>query len=189
MEDLWCFNDERVARAIAASALPVISGIGHETDFTIVDFVADLRAPTPSAAAAAATRNRADVLAEIDAIQRWLGQQARSTLHAEQTRLSHLQHRIVRLHPHRAIDLQRQRLEDRQRRLAWSMRRALDHRHDRHSALQASLAALNPLRVLERGYSIVQNVAGSVVTTPAQTQRGEDLHVRAAGGEYTVTRK
>lgn len=188
IEDLWCFNDERVARAIAASALPVISGVGHETDFTIADFVADLRAPTPSAAAAAATRNRADALAELEAIQQWFNQHARNQIRTEQTRLGHLQHRISRLHPQRGIDLQRQRLEDRQRRLGSTIRHALNRRIDRHTTAHTSLVALNPLRVLERGYSIVQDAKGLVITNPAQSQVGDPLRVRTAGGEYLVTR-
>jgi len=189
IEDLWCFNDERVARAIAASALPVISGVGHETNFTIADFVADLRAPTPSAAAAAATRNRTDALAELDAIQRWLNQQIKGRVRDEQTQLAHLRHRLDRLHPQRAIDQQRQRLEDRQRRMHWAIRRTLDRRVERHYAAQTSLAALNPTRVLARGYSIVQNQGGAVITDPAQTAQGENLYVRAAGGVYQVVRK
>lgn len=188
IEDLWSFNDERVARAIANSVLPVISGVGHETDFTIADFVADLRAPTPSAAAVAATRNRADAFAEIAAVQRWIAQQARTTLANEWTRLNHANHRLARLHPQRSLDLQRQRLDDRQRRMGWSLRRTLDRRRDRHTAAQASLAALNPLRVLERGYSIVQNAEGTVLISPAQSQVGEVLRVRSAGGEYAVAR-
>jgi exodeoxyribonuclease VII large subunit len=94
-----------------------------------------------------------------------------------------------RLHPQRALDVQRQRLEDRSRRMAWTMRRALDRRLDWHSAALASLAALNPLRVLARGYSIVQNMQGAVITDPAQTQTNEELRVRASGGEYRVARK
>lgn len=189
IEDLWSFNDEQVARAIAESALPVITGVGHETDFTIADFVADLRAPTPSAAAAAATRNRTDVLAELDAVQRWLAQQAHTQLTSEQTRLAHMDQRIARLHPQRWIDIQRQRLDDRQRRLVWSMRHTLDRQSDRLTTAQASLAALNPARVLARGYSIVQNANGGVITSPSQTEAGETLHVRASDGAYTVTRQ
>lgn len=189
IEDLWAFNDERVARAVAASDLPVITGVGHETDFTIVDFVSDLRAPTPTAAALAATRSADDERMQLDAITRSLAQQARQTVQYERSHVSRQDARLARLHPQRLLDLQRQRLDDRLRRLNWAMRRTLDRRIDRQVSAINTLSALNPLRVLERGYSIVQRANGSVITAPEQTSAGETLRIRAARGEYTVRRE
>lgn len=188
IEDLWAFNDPQVAYAIAGSAIPVISGVGHETDFTISDFVADLRVPTPSAAAAAAVPDRAELLAQIQATGEQLVRQANQRIEDERWSLDQVNTRLARLHPNRQIDLQRQRLDDRLRRLQL----AIDNRMARTSArlisAQTQLDALNPTRVLQRGYSIVQQQNGKVVLDPAQVVAGETLRVRAAGGEYQVVR-
>lgn len=186
IEDLWAFNDERVANAVAASAIPTIAGVGHETDFTIVDFVADLRAPTPSAAAAAAVPARDEVRGQIAASRQMLLQ--RATQHLRHARRSLVQSvaRLQRIHPQRQLDQQRQRLDERGRRLHLAVDRALLQRRDRRLAVAQRLEALNPRRVLGRGYSIVQREDGAVVTTPELVVAGERLTVRAAGGEYAV---
>lgn len=186
IEDLWAFNDERVANAVAASAIPTIAGVGHETDFTIVDFVADLRAPTPSAAAAAAVPARDEVRGQIAASRQMLLQ--RATQHLRHARRSLVQSvaRLQRIHPQRQLDQQRQRLDERGRRLHLAVDRALLQRRDRRLAVAQRLEALNPRRVLGRGYSIVQREDGAVVTTPDLVVAGERLTVRAAGGEYAV---
>jgi exodeoxyribonuclease VII large subunit len=186
IEDLWAFNDERVAYAVAASVIPTISGVGHETDFTIVDFVADLRAPTPSAAAAAAIPSRAETRDQIAA--RGLVLQQRVTHHLLQSRraLDQLTARLHRIHPQRQLDQQRQRLDERVRRLHLAADHTLTQRRDRRLSALQRLEALNPLRVLGRGYSIVQRADGAVVLAPAMVAVGEHLTVRAAGGEYGV---
>jgi len=188
IEDLWAFNDERVAAAVAASDLPVVCGVGHETDFTIADFVADLRAPTPSAAAMAITPDRAEVLARLGAVQRRLAQDALSTLAGEQRSLAQVATRLERLHPRRRLDTQLQRLDERTRRLHLAMNRRHARRAERRENAVLRLEALNPARVLQRGYSIVQRQNGEVVTGPAGTAAGEQLQVRAAGGDYVVTK-
>lgn len=187
IEDLWAFNDERVAQAIAESSLPVVTGIGHETDFTIADFVADLRAPTPSAAAAAVTADRSEVGAQLAAVIQRLNQQALRRIADERMDLRQHQQRLLRVHPQRQLDLRRQQLDDRQRRLQQTMRSRLDRSADRRAAASLRLDALNPRRVLERGYSIVQTEDGRVVTTPATLFGGDTLRVQSAGGEYRVT--
>jgi exodeoxyribonuclease VII large subunit len=186
IEDLWAFNDERVAYAVAASAIPTIAGVGHETDFTIVDFVADLRAPTPSAAAAAAVPDRADLREQVTAAARTLAQLLTQRLGQERRTLAHLDARLHRIHPQRQIDQQRQRLDEREQRLHLAASRILRQRRERSLAAAQRLEALNPLRVLGRGYSIVQQVNGAVVTGPALVTVGELLSVRAAGGAYRV---
>ncbi len=178
MEDLWAFNNESVVRAIAQSAIPVISAIGHEIDFTIADFVADLRAPTPSAAAELVSKNRADVLESLVTLQSRL---RLSLLH----RLSRLRQNVLTLEgrlvsPLQRLNRDRSRLEEYQLRLTHAlvnrlaperqkldeaytrMQRALEkRRHDRRATLQhlsASLEALSPLKVLSRGYTLVKDV-------------------------------
>lgn len=186
IEDLWAFNDERVANAVAASTIPTIAGVGHETDFTIVDFVADLRAPTPSAAAAAAVPARDEVRGQIAASRQMLLQRATQHLRHARHALAQSAARLQRIHPQRQLDQQRQRLDERGRRLHLAADRALIQRRDRRLALTQRLEALNPLRVLARGYSIVQREDGAVVTMPEMVVAGEYLTVRAAGGEYGV---
>ena len=187
IEDLWSFNDERVAYAVAASELPVVAGVGHETDFTIADFVADLRAPTPSAAAAAVVPDRRDVRARLDAIRATLAQDMAARILAERRGLVEAERRLGRIHPRRQLDLRRQQLDDRERRLHWAMQRRLDRLRDRQRGAALQLAALNPQQVLMRGYSIVQRENGAVVLGPAGLNPGERLHVQAAQGRYAVT--
>lgn len=188
IEDLWAFNDRGVAYAIAGSALPVISGVGHEVDFTIAGFVADLRAPTPSVAAAAATPSREERLNWLRDCYSGLAQAAAARLSQEERHLEQAVRRLQRVHPRRRLDLQLQRLDDRQRRLQQVIDRRLERGRARLDSAQLRLAALNPANVLARGYSIVQHDNGRIVRGPADAQPGEALVVRAAGGSYEVVR-
>lgn len=186
IEDLWAFNDEQVAYAIYESTCPVITGIGHETDFTIADFVADVRAPTPSAAAAAATPDRADALARLADQRQWLDRRMQQQVQQEQQQLLHQQLRLQRISPSRQLDLRRQRLDTQLWHLGNIIHRKLERWQDRTTLAQARLAALSPLNVLRRGYSIVQRADHTVVTAPAMTQQDERLTVHTAGGAYQV---
>jgi exodeoxyribonuclease VII large subunit len=186
IEDLWAFNDERVAHALAASTVPTVCGVGHETDFTIADFVADLRAPTPSAAAAAVTPDRNELQARLLDDWAWLGEQAQTRIRSEARTLQTLRSGLTRLHPQRMLDQRRQQLDDRERRLHWTARRRLDRLHDRRTGAELRLVALNPEAVLARGYSIVQREDGGVVQGPDGLAVGEPLHVRGARGAYRV---
>lgn len=188
LEDLWAFNDEGVARAIAASTIPTVAGVGHEVDFTIADFVADVRAATPTAAASAAVPDRADVIANLRAVEANLADRAWDLVAWERTRLGQLSARLERTHPRRRLDLARQRLDDRTQRLHRAGERILTRRRERMAAAILRLGALNPAQVLERGYSIVQRVDGGVVMGPGDTSPGEELRVRGAKGEYRVQR-
>ncbi len=188
IEDLWAFNELQVAYAIAHSHLPVVTGIGHETDFTIADFVADLRAPTPSAAAAAVVPDRQEVWATLVNRRRHLDQRVHRALARWRDQTERARLRLLRLHPSRQLDRQRQALDDRERRLhnaIWNRLRQLAERN--HAAYQR-LEALSPQRVLQRGYSIVHRQAGQVVTDPATVPVGELLTVLAARGDYQVQR-
>ena len=189
IEDLWSFNDEKVARAVAASRVPVIAGVGHETDFTIVDFVADLRAPTPSAAAAAAVPDRWELIEQLRAVRFGLIQRAEGEIDWRRERLDSLRARLQRASPQRQIDLSRQRLVDREERLQRQMAQRLAALKERLAFGLVRLESLNPTAVLGRGYSIVQQPDGRVVTGPEGATVGDRLRVRGADGEYGVRRE
>jgi len=186
IEDLWAFNDERVARAIAASQVPVIAGVGHETDFTIADFVADLRAPTPTAAAELATPNRDDLQALL----------AEHTAHAQrsiQSCLSRLRWELdvernrMSLHsPLPRIRSDRQRLDDLARRAGTGLYHRIRLQRTHLLGFEQRLNALSPLAVLERGYAIVSKSSGELVRSIHQVEPGEDLGVRVGDGSFSV---
>ena len=189
IEDLWAFNEEQVAYAIAGSGTPIVTGIGHETDFTIADFVADLRAPTPTAAAVAATPDRWEMLEGVRQTQAWLLRSGVEAVADRRARWQELRRRLERGAPLRQIDLARQRLDDAEDRLERAMVGELGRRQEQLVSGKARLGGLNPASVLSRGFSIVQRTDGAVVSTPEQTTAGERLLVRSAGGEYAVLRE
>ena len=173
IEDLWSFNEERVARAIRASRIPVVVGVGHETDFTIADFAADRRAPTPTAAAELATPSRAEIAANLAQCLRSLSREMRRRLQYAAQALDGCAKRLV--HPAERLRRSGERLTALRTRLAL----ALGHRVHRSSAqlerLQASLASLDPQAVLARGYSITRNSAGVVLRDASQARDGERI--------------
>lgn len=186
IEDLWAFNDERVAYAVAASALPVVAGVGHETDTTIIDFVADLRTPTPSAAAAAVVPDRMEMLDRYVGAAQMLQQQGQRAVDLLRQSMMLQETRLQRLHPQRALDRQQQRLDERMRQMSRTMQRLLSAQREQIRAGQLRLDALSPLAVLTRGYSIVQKGDGQIVSAPGDVAIEERLNVRTAGGEYAV---
>jgi exodeoxyribonuclease VII large subunit len=159
-EDLWTFNSERVARALAAVPVPVVSAVGHETDVTLCDLVADVRAATPSAAVVLATPDRADVLAQLDRLAERLA--------------GGLRGRAERLH---------ERLARGGDRLAGAMLGGLDRAGVRAAALAARLDALSPLAVLARGYAIPRNAAGRVLRRAADFTPGAAFRLRVVDGD------
>ncbi|MDE0080386.1 MAG: exodeoxyribonuclease VII large subunit [Caldilineaceae bacterium] len=189
IEDLWAFNEEVVALAIAESKVPVVTGIGHETDFTIADFVADLRALTPTGAAVAATPDRRELQANVRQIKLWLLRSGNDEVTDRQVQLDELRRRLLRAAPTRQIDLARQRLDESVERIRRVLSVALQRRKEQLDAASARLEGLNPSSVLSRGYSIVQRGSGAVVSAPEQTTAGERLVVRSAGGDYPVLRE
>jgi exodeoxyribonuclease VII large subunit len=180
IEDLWSFNEERVARAIRACAIPVIVGVGHETDFTIADFAADRRAPTPTAAAELATPSRAELAAGVAQYLRSLTREMRRRLQYAAQALDGCTKRLV--HPAERLRRSGERLTQLRTRLAF----ALGHRVHRCSShlerLQASLAGLDPQAVLARGYSITRNSAGEVLRDAVQARDGERILTTLARG-------
>jgi exodeoxyribonuclease VII large subunit len=227
LEDLWTFNEEAVARAIASCAVPVISAVGHETDFTIADFVADLRAPTPSAAAELVICTRDELLTQIAEYRKKMEQCARYRIAAAARRLHELGIDRAATALHRSISARGQRLDDIEHRLRerirfliGARRRALEQMTDRlrrqdvrlrlaaarHRVeraekalgqcmtlrlarargrllpLAAHLEQLSPLKILNRGYAIVQNDRGGIVKSPADAPAGSPIRVRLAEG-------
>ena len=185
IEDLWCFNDESVARTIARSPVPVISGVGHEVDFTIADFVADVRAPTPSAAAELITPDQDEVrstlrddAATLDALMADRIQQARLRLQLNERALQHLSPRVK-------LANARQRLDDASGKMQDAILHGLVLRRERVKSLSAQLNAYNPLNVLARGYAVVRKEATrEVVRSVTQVTAGEELSIRVSDGEF-----
>ena len=186
IEDLWAFNDEGVARAVAASAAPVVSGVGHETDFTIADFTADLRAPTPTAAAELATPDQTELREELTRNRLDLVQWLQSALGGFGRSLEAAEQRLAMNSPLQRVRRDRQRLDDHARRTE----RAVRHRADLLKAgldgLGQRLAALSPQGVLGRGYAFVSQADGTAVRSAAQVKTGDPLDVRVADGEFGV---
>jgi exodeoxyribonuclease VII large subunit len=187
IEELWAFNDERVARAIAASAAPVITGVGHETDFTIADFVADLRAPTPTGAATLATPDGRELSATIAALRARAERQLGDHLADERTRLDGLTVRLRRAAPGARLAADRQRVDDLSRRGALAIVNTVRQQRARLRGEGLRLTALDPSRVLARGYAIVATVDGAVVYSAAQVTPGDALRVRVADGAFGAT--
>jgi exodeoxyribonuclease VII large subunit len=185
IEDLSAFNDEGVARAIAGSPVPVVSGVGHETDFTIADFVADLRAPTPSAAAEIISPDRDQLAAEV----RGLALRLQTELHRHWSSLKRsLDQRMIRLRlvsPRAQLANASQRVDEIQRRMLdamhhdWALRRAEVRR------LTQALSAVGPLAVLDRGYALVTRVEnGALVRSTGQVAEGDRIDIRVADGRF-----
>jgi exodeoxyribonuclease VII large subunit len=155
IEDLWAFNDEEVARAVAASRIPTISGVGHEIDFTIVDFVADLRAPTPSAAAELATPNLDDLRYSLRDQDSYLTSLMQDTLDSLVSDLGRHQRELTHVSPQNTIRVQRQRIDDWQIRLENYQKAMITLWRERLTSRTAALHAASPQSILARGYAIV----------------------------------
>ena len=183
LEDLWAFNDERVARAIYDSEIPVISAVGHEPDVAISDFVADRRASTPSNAAEIAVPDRMELLRWLDGADSRMARGVTRQLKASQERLDSLAQKRVLTDPAALIADKGMQLDHLQHRLAAAMRAVTDRENGRFAALAASLDALSPLRVLGRGYALAQTEDGTVLLSAAQTAAGERIRVRLAQGQ------
>jgi len=184
MEDLWAFNDEGVARAIVASTAPVITGIGHETDFTIADFAADLRAATPTAAAELATPNRVDLLASLLEFSERLERAAAAGLQSLKWKLAEVSNMLRLRSPEARWSSDRQRMDDLEHRssIAWINRLRLE-RAQLESAIQR-LASLNPISILGRGYAVVTHQDGRIVRSIEQVSPGDRLKVQVSDGQF-----
>lgn len=210
LEDLWPFNEEAVARAVDAVEIPIIVAVGHETDFTIAEFVADLRAPTPSQAAELAVPEQAELMQRIDGAAQYMERQILRRLRDEQRRLDSLEHRLNRTHPgailekerlrlavlvrrlrraHPGLTLatRRQSLTQLQQSLAQAIRRTQDRLSARALLAERSLNNLSPLATLERGYAIVtRSEDGQLVTDSDAVAKGRRINVRLANGQLVA---
>ncbi len=185
LEDLWAFNDESLARAIAACPIPVMSGVGHEVDFTIADFVADMRAPTPSAAAELATPNRADLARQLYRSQLALADAARQIVFTLRADVQRQQWALARVSPLVYVNTYRQRVDTLLGRAAQTMQHYLSLQRERVKTLTAQLATLNPQATLARGYAIVQK-GQTVITQTGQVGQGDKLVVQVSDGQFGV---
>jgi exodeoxyribonuclease VII large subunit len=178
LEDLWAFNDERVARAIFASAIPVISAVGHEPDVTVADFVADMRAATPSNAAELAVPDLSDVRYALQAADIRLRQAVNRELKSRRQRLDELSSKRVLQSPRYYIDDKRLLLDHSQDRLASALQRKIYSSREKYARLAASLDAMSPLKVLGRGYAIARRADGVVVKQASDVTAGDRVTVR-----------
>jgi exodeoxyribonuclease VII large subunit len=206
LEDLWAFNEEVVARAIAGSAVPVVSAVGHEIDFTIADFVADVRAPTPTAAAQLVVPDRGAVAAGIAAALTALGVAARRRILEERLGIDSLARRLgtmavqrtqrartalreaalelERCAPRRRLDVLRERLAAAGGRLALGIHAAVERRRSQIGRAGGKLDSLSPLAVLDRGYALVwSDRHGALVRDAGTLATGDRLRLRFARGE------
>jgi exodeoxyribonuclease VII large subunit len=181
-EDLWAFNEEAVADAIFNSNVPVVSAIGHETDVTVADLVADHRAETPTAAVVALTPDRRELLASLSDLRERLGEAAERRVRFARQRLDQLAARPAFRRPLQRITELEQRLDDTAERLARATRQRLVHAGEKLAALSAQLESLSPLQVLGRGYSLTHTADGQLVRDVSALRPGDVLVTRAAGG-------
>jgi exodeoxyribonuclease VII large subunit len=184
IEDLWAFNDERVARAVYLARHPIISGVGHETDFTITDFVADLRAPTPSAAAELAVPDLSGVRPALADMGAQLAATVGAALAARRAAVRARAQLLLLLSPRRLLDSDRQQVDALSGRLAGSVERSLDRQRGRLAVAVAGLSTVSPLATLARGFAIVRDPEGQLIRSVAQARRGTAITVQLGDGAF-----
>ncbi len=186
LEELWAFNDERVARSIADFPEPVISAVGHETDFTIADFVADLRAPTPSAAAELAVPEQAILQRSVENCQKRLIQAVKRKFQNERRNLQRITQSRVFLYPGQMLNTRRQELDLFSEKMIRCVKQELRIRRECYLQIIGKLNTLSPLATLERGYSIAQKGDGRFIKRSDQVDIGEEIKLTLAVGELTL---
>ncbi len=182
IEDLWAFNDERVVRSIANSAIPVISAVGHEPDVTISDFAADVRAATPSNGAELAVPDQNEVREKLASLKKRLDQELLLRIRQKWQQLKQLAARRVMEDPVSSVDQRRLLTDALSRRLLLAQEGRLRSAGERLGRLCASLDALSPMRVLARGYSVVRTAGGSVISDAALLSPGEMIEIKMERG-------
>ena len=181
MEDLWQFNEELVARAIANCRIPTISGVGHETDFTICDFVADVRAATPTAAAELASPSRESLFNKLTQLGFQLNKTSQDTLRQRSQMLDYLARRLVS--PGQQIAQQKQQLAQLAHRLGLNIKQQLQRQQNNLNQIEQNLHHLNPQAVLTRGYAFAQTKDGKIINSSVQIKAGETISLTFGMGE------
>ena len=189
LEDLWAFNDERVVRAVATSQAPVVSGVGHETDFTLTDFAADLRAPTPTGAAVLAVPDMADLKTELRSYAVALAQSVQAEIDTHRYALTNNAHCLESLSPIWLVRQGRQRLDDLALRLAAAIKTSLRAEKAHLASIRERLAALDPHNVLRRGYALVRAESGGLVASVLQVKLGQAVNVLLHDGSFDASVK
>ncbi len=209
LEDLWCFNEEIVARAIAASNIPIISAVGHEIDFTIADFAADLRAPTPSAAAELAVPDAAELLAKLNGLQNRIARSLRNLLREPTQRLDSLRSELTgaaasgiaardqsireirlrhsALHPLRIIERRLEKLAVIGKDLGTFTAHQLANRAEKLKRLETMIRTLGPESAFKRGFSITMDGQGNILRSTKSAKPGQSIHTRLIDGEIVST--
>ena len=182
MEDLWAFNDERVARAIYASDIPVISAVGHEPDVTISDYVADLRAATPSNAAELAVPDQMELRKRLQAMQTSMQQSVQKTVKLGRQRLGALAEKRVLQSPLGYLEDRRMLLDFLSTRLRSAQQSKLQASRQRFVRVTAALDAMSPLKVLSRGYSMVTSEDGAIIREARSVSEGQTIHIELCSG-------
>ncbi len=185
-EDLWAFNDEYLARAVASCSIPVISAVGHESDFTICDFVADRRAPTPSAAAEIAVPDMGEILRGLASVRAGLQTSMQKLIVQERRMLNQITQSRVFSRPEQMLDGFRQRLDEGEAELTRAVGQTLLQKRQSTAALASKLQALNPLSILSRGYATVSR-EGVSITSIKQINDNDTLDIRMADGSVRAT--
>ena len=185
-EDLWAFNDEFLARAVASSSVPVISAVGHESDFTICDFVADRRAPTPSAAAEIAVPDMGEILRGLASVRTGLQTSMQKLILQEQRMFNQMIQSRVFLHPEQMLDKFRLHLDEHEAELNRAVGQTLLLKKQSTATIAGKLQALNPLSVLSRGYATVSR-GGVSITSVKQIQDNDTLDIQMADGSVRAT--
>ncbi|MEJ6950110.1 exodeoxyribonuclease VII large subunit [Natronospora cellulosivora (SeqCode)] len=182
IEDLWPFNEENLARAVYNSSIPIISGVGHETDFTIVDFVADLRAATPSAAAELAISSRNELEKYLDNLYNRIINNIQYKIEDRKKKLVNLSHKRVLMNPEELLAKKIQRIDDLSRRIEWQMDKIYKESNEKLRILAARMESLNPLKTLARGYSIsIKN--NKTITDIKNVNIGDLLETKLTNGK------
>ena len=211
MEDLWCFNDEALARAVAECPIPVVTGVGHETDTTIVDFVSDMRASTPSNAAEIVFPDKRELISRTELIRAELGRAMTGEMHRAQIRIHEARDRLMRLSPERRLNqlsertgLYRHRLDQQilsvmrgKTEKIRTMKMALDYGINQRllrlegetGSVRTRMEAVSPLRVLERGYALVYDTDGRMLPGAESAQKADRMQLRFADGTVAVRRE
>ena len=187
IEDLWAFNDERVARAIYESEIPVISAVGHEPDVTISDFVADRRASTPSNAAEIAVPDMTELLRYLQSAGNRMIQAELNLLQQKEQKLLTMADKRALTDPTAFLQDRRMQLDYVQQKLVAAAKTVVEKDSRRFAKLTAKLDAMSPLKVLGRGYAMAQNESGEVLRSAQQVEVGEQVHVRLGQGSLRCT--